>query len=159
MATELYDLTVPVFIRNLENLSKILAKGEAFATEKGIDPAELTGARLIADMGPLTAQIQRASDSAKGLPVRFGVENIAMADDEVTFADMQARIAKTIDFLKTVPARSDRWQGGHLGHACDTESQLRFYRRGFRATLRTAQFLFSHDNRLRPAPHEGRADR
>ena len=32
MATELYDLTVPVFIRNLENLSKILAKGEAFAT-------------------------------------------------------------------------------------------------------------------------------
>ena len=103
MATSLYDLTVPVFIRNLENLAKILAKGEAFAAEKGIDPVDLLNARLIDDMGTLISQIQRASDSAKGLPVRFGFENLALADEEATFADLQTRIAKTVAYLKTVP--------------------------------------------------------
>ena len=103
MATTLYDLTVPTFIRNLENLAKILAKGEAFAAEKGMDPAELLDARLIDDMGTLISQIQRASDSAKGVPVRFGFENIAMPDEEVGFTDLQTRIARTIAYLKTVP--------------------------------------------------------
>ena len=103
MTTSLYDLTVPTFIRNLENLSKILAKGEAFAADKGADPGDLLNARLVEDMGTLISQIQRASDSAKGVPVRFGFENIALPDEEVTFADLQARIAKTIAYLKTVP--------------------------------------------------------
>ncbi|MDQ2878630.1 MAG: DUF1993 domain-containing protein [Pseudomonadota bacterium] len=105
MATDLHTLTAPVFIRALKNLAAILEKGRAFAAEKGMPEAELADARLIADMTPLTAQIQRASDSAKGCMVRIGgVENVAMEDNEVTFADMQARIAKTIDFLQSVPA-------------------------------------------------------
>jgi hypothetical protein len=55
-------------------------------------------------MHPLTAQIQRASDSAKGLAVRIGgVENAAFADEEQTLADLKARIAKTIAFLKATP--------------------------------------------------------
>ncbi len=104
MTTTLYDLTIPVFIRNLENLDRILSKGETFAVEKGVDPAELLNARLIEDMGTLISQIQRASDSAKGTPVRLGaVENVAMADEETSFADLHARIARTIAFLNTVP--------------------------------------------------------
>ena len=104
MSTSLYDLTIPVFIRNLETLDRILAKGEAFAAETGIDPAELLGARLYDDMGPLLSQIQRVSDSAKGTAVRLGgIENVVMADDEQTFADLHARIAKTITFLQGVP--------------------------------------------------------
>lgn len=104
MSTTFYDLTIPVFIRGFENLSKLLAKGEAFATEKGLDPATLTSARLIEDMAPLTAQIQRASDSAKGFAVRVGgIANVAMADEETSFADLQARIAKTVAFLESVP--------------------------------------------------------
>ncbi|WP_431312146.1 DUF1993 domain-containing protein [Sphingomonas immobilis] len=103
--TTLYEQTVPVFIRNLTSIGKVLAKGEAFAAEKGIDPRELLDARLIDDMAPLTAQIQRMSDAAKGLAVRLGgVENVAMADEEKTFADLQARIARTIAFLEKVPA-------------------------------------------------------
>lgn len=104
MTTTLYDLTVPLFIRNLTNLSAILTKGEAFAAENGIDPAELIGARLFEDMAPLSSQVQRVSDGAKGAVVRLGgVDNVAMADDEVTFADLQARIARTVDFIKAVP--------------------------------------------------------
>lgn len=98
----LYDITVPPFIRALENLDRILDKGAAYCTEQGRPESTLTEARLIADMGPLTAQIQRASDSAKGLAVRVGgVDNIAMPDEEVTIADLKARIAKTIAVLKS----------------------------------------------------------
>ena len=104
MATQLYDLTVPVFLRGFHAMSGFLAKGEAFAAEKGIDPAELLNARLIEDMGPLTSQVQRASDSAKFTAVRIGgIENVAMPDEEASFADLQARIAKTVAFLNSVP--------------------------------------------------------
>lgn len=104
MASELYDLTVPAFTRGLRNLSGILEKGAAFAAEKGIDPLTLAQARLIEDMAPLTGQIQRASDTAKFTIVSIAeCENVAFADDEQSFDDMQARIAKTIAFLDAVP--------------------------------------------------------
>lgn len=104
MATALYDLTVPMFIRGLNALSGLLDKGAAFAVEKGIDPATLTGAQLIADMKPLTAQVQFACDTAKGTVTRLGdLEPVAMADTELTFDELQARIARTIALLEAVP--------------------------------------------------------
>ena len=104
MATALYDLTVPVFIRGLNALSALLDKGAAFAAEKGIDPATLTGAQLIADMKPLTAQVQFACDTAKGTVTRLGeLEPVAMPDTEQSFDELQARIAKTIALLEAVP--------------------------------------------------------
>lgn len=97
----LYDVSVPVFIRALENLDRLLDKGAAYLAEQGRPESELTEARLIADMHPLTYQIQRLSDTAKGTVTRVGGgENVPMADEEVTIADMKARIAKTIDILK-----------------------------------------------------------
>jgi hypothetical protein len=100
----LYDVSVPVFIRALHNLDAFLDKGAAWFAEAGRPESELTGARLIGDMHPLTAQIQRASDSAKGLVVRLGgVENVPMPDEEVTIADLKARIAKTIAVLESAP--------------------------------------------------------
>ena len=105
MATDLHTLTVPVFVRALTNLDAILDKGRAFAADQGIDESELLEARLIGDMGNLVSQIQRASDSAKGVMVRVGgVENVVMEDNETSFDDIKARIARTIDFLRSVPA-------------------------------------------------------
>lgn len=104
MSTSLYDLTVPVLIRALRNLSAILEKGAAHARDQGIDPAELIQARLAPDMLALPGQVQRASDSAKGCVVRLGgIPNLAMADDETTFEQLQARIAATIAFLEAAP--------------------------------------------------------
>jgi hypothetical protein len=104
MGTSLYDLTIPVYIRSLTNLSAILAKGEAFAAEQGIDPADLLATRLADDMAPLPAQVQRACDSAKGTATRIGgVENKVFPDEETTFVELQARIANVIAFLQAVP--------------------------------------------------------
>ena len=98
----MYDASVPVFLRALKNLSAILGKGEAFAKETGIDPAELVETRLIADMDPLRAQIQRASDSAKGAAARLsGSEIPRFADEEKSFAELQERIRKTVVYLES----------------------------------------------------------
>jgi len=98
----LYDVSVPVFIRALENLDKILDKGAAYFAEKGRAEGELSGMRLIEDMHPLTAQIQRASDTAKGVVTRIGgAENVSMPDEEKTIADLKERIARTIAVLKS----------------------------------------------------------
>lgn len=105
MTSSLYYASVPAFIRGLENLSAILEKGRVFADENGLDHADLLNARLIDDMAPLTSQVQRVSDTAKGLAVRVGqAENVAMPDEETSFGDLQARIAKTLAFLKATPA-------------------------------------------------------
>jgi hypothetical protein len=104
MATELYDLTVPAFLRGFSTLSKLLTAGEVWAKENGITEADMLGTRLIADMHPLPAQVQRMSDSAKLFLVRVaGAENVAMPDDEESFADLHARIDKTVAFIKAVP--------------------------------------------------------
>jgi len=104
MSTDLYDLTIPMFLRGLRSLSALLDKGAAFAAEKGIDPLTVTGATLIEDMKPLTAQVQFACDTAKGAVIRIGdLDPVPMADTEQTFEELQARIAKTIAFLESVP--------------------------------------------------------
>lgn len=102
--TSLYDLAVPAFRRGSASLSAILTAGETFARDHGIAEADVLDTRLVADMAPLTAQVQRASDTAKGAMVRIGgIPNLAMADDEASFAALQQRIAATLAFLDTVP--------------------------------------------------------
>lgn len=104
MATELYDLSVPVLIRGLHNLSAILGKAATHADANGIDPATFTQARLAEDMAPLTSQVQFASDTAKGAAIRVGgMEPVPMADTETSFPELQDRIARTIAFLESVP--------------------------------------------------------
>lgn len=103
MTITLHTLTVPVFVRAFANLSAILDKGRDFADAEGIAHDELLTARLWPDMLPLTGQIQRASDTAKGAVVRLaGIANVAFEDNEVSFADLQGRIGKTVDFVKAV---------------------------------------------------------
>lgn len=103
----LFDITIPVFARALGNMSKHLEKGRAFADENGIDHAEMIATRLAPDMKPLSAQVQFASDTARGVAVRVGgIERRSMADTETTFDELQARIASTVEYLKAVPANA-----------------------------------------------------
>jgi hypothetical protein len=97
----MYQASVPVFVRGLENLSAVLAKGAAHAEAKKIDPAVFINARLAPDMFALARQIQIASDAAKGCVARLaGAEVPSYPDTESTFPELEARIAKTIAFVK-----------------------------------------------------------
>jgi uncharacterized protein len=103
MSISLYDFSVPALTRGLTNISAILDKAAAQAAEKKYDSAVLANARLFPDMHPLTRQVQIACDTAKGAAARLaGIEPPKHEDTEVTFADLKTRIAKTVDFLKTV---------------------------------------------------------
>ncbi len=101
MTLSMYQASVPVFKRALTNLSHILTKGE----EHGGDKDALLKMCLAPDMYPLTRQVQIASDAAKSGAARLGgVDVPSFPDTETTFAELQARIARTIAFIETVPA-------------------------------------------------------
>jgi hypothetical protein len=109
MAISMYQVSVPIFVKTLGNLSAILDKGAAFAAEKKIEPSVLLGLRLAPDMLNLTSQVQIAADQAKRAVARLaGIEAPVYEDTETTFADLKARIEKTVAFIDTVkPAQMD----------------------------------------------------
>ncbi|MFJ3485208.1 DUF1993 family protein [Pseudomonas sp. NPDC090202] len=103
MTISLYAASVPVIKQMLTALGNVLAKAEAHATEKNIQPDALLQARLFPDMFPLTRQVQIAVDFAKGAGARLaGIEPPKYDDSETTFADLQALLAKTLAFLATI---------------------------------------------------------
>jgi len=105
MAISMYSSSVPVFVRMLGNLSTWLDKAAAHAEARKFEPTVLLNARLYPDMLPLSAQVQIACDSAKAGVARLaGVEIPKHEDTEKTVAELKARIAKTLDFIKSVPA-------------------------------------------------------
>lgn len=105
MSLSMYHASIPVFVRMLGNLSAILHKAEAYATERKIEPGVLLGARLAPDMHPLVRQVQIATDSVKGCAARLaGIEVPRYEDSESSFAEVQARIGKTQAFLQSIAA-------------------------------------------------------
>jgi len=99
----IYDTTIPPLQRALGNLAAILKKGEEFADARKVEHHVLLNSRLFVDMYPLTRQIQIATDMSKGAGARLaGVEIPKYEDNETSFADLQARIAKTITFLNSI---------------------------------------------------------
>jgi uncharacterized protein len=102
MSFTLYDAGVPATIQILSSISAVLDKAASYCEEKKINPSVLVDYRLAPDMLPLSSQIQIMSDHAKGMAVRLaGAENPSYADTETTLPELQARIAKTLAFVKS----------------------------------------------------------
>ncbi len=100
MTNALYASSIPLFKQMLGGLKGVLAKAEAHAVAKNIDPNALLQARLFPDMFPLLKQVQVATDFAKGVAHRLaGVDVPSMDDAEQTFADLQARIDKVLALM------------------------------------------------------------
>ena len=105
MSISMSSASVPVCVAMLGNLSHLLDKMQAFIDEKKCDPNALLHYRMAPDMLPFTRQILIACDAAKnGIARISGVEAPKFDDTESTVAELKARIAKTLDFLKSVPA-------------------------------------------------------
>jgi hypothetical protein len=105
MTISMYSASIPVFKQMLNALNDVLAKAEAHAVEKKIDPNAFLQARLFPDMFPLLRQVQIAADFAKSVPARLaGAEVPSYEDSELTFADLHARIQKTLAFIDGLSA-------------------------------------------------------
>ena len=106
MPFAMYQASVPAFVNMLNNLHAILDKAEAYAAERKIDPSVLLNWRLAPDMFALTRQVQITSDLAKGAAARLaGREVPSYPDEEKSFAELKARIAKTVKFIESVPPK------------------------------------------------------
>lgn len=115
MTFSLYDASVPVFVNTLRDMRAWLDKAAAEG-----DEGALIEARLAADMRPLPAQYQMASDSAKNAIARLiGIEAPAMADTEASFAELKDRCDRTIAFIESADP-------GAVAAAGDREVSLRF---------------------------------
>ncbi|HEY3785766.1 MAG TPA: DUF1993 domain-containing protein [Steroidobacteraceae bacterium] len=105
MKLSVYALSIDVFTSALTNLSALLEKGAAHATARKFDPGVLVAARLAPDMLPLSKQVQIACDLAKNSAARLAAqEPPRFEDNEKTLEELRARIARTIDYLKSIPA-------------------------------------------------------
>ena len=103
MTISMYQACVPTFIRVLDNLAAVLEKAAAHAEAKKIDPAVLIASRLYPDMFPLVKQVQIAADAAKGGAARLAqLEPPAYEDNETTFAELVARLRRTVAYLGTL---------------------------------------------------------
>lgn len=105
MSLSMHQVSVPVFVRALTNLKAILAKGAAHAAAKKIDESAFMQARLAPDMFPLPQQVQIATDMARGGAARLaGSEPPKFDDNETSFAELIARVERTIAFVQALPA-------------------------------------------------------
>jgi hypothetical protein len=105
MALSMYKASVPVFTQTMTAMQNVLDKGAAFAAARKIEIPVLLGLRIYPDMHPLSRQVQIVSDQCKGAIARLaGMDIPKFEDNEATIDELKARLAKTIDFIKSVPA-------------------------------------------------------
>ena len=103
MPYSMSQAAIPALEMGLNALSGVLAKAEAYATAKKIDPAVLLNTRLAPDMFSLRMQVQAATDLAKnGVSRLAGVEPPRYEDSEKTLDDVKARVAKTLAYVKSI---------------------------------------------------------
>ncbi len=98
---DMYHAAIPGSLRTLTNLRGLIEKAEAWAKEKNVDESVVLNARLALDMFPFVRQVQIATDTAKGMAARLaGAEVPSYEDTEKSFAELYARIDKTIAFIE-----------------------------------------------------------
>jgi uncharacterized protein len=99
----MYDVSMPVIAHGLKALDALVKKAEAHCEAKKINPDAILTFRLFPDMFPFINQVQLVTDFSKGCAARLSGQAVpSYADTEKTFAELHARIAKTLEFVGSV---------------------------------------------------------
>ena len=144
MTTFMYTTSVPVFKQLLTGLQAILAKAEAHAAEKKIEPSAFLQARLFPDMFPLLKQVQIAADFARGVSARLaGVAVPAYDEKEPTFAELQALITKTLAFIDSLaPAQFEGSETREIVLRAGTPKEKKLVGQTYLSNYGLPQFFF-----------------
>ena len=113
MAVSMYQISVPIFVRQLGGVVTCLKKAQALYTEKKYDESTLLSYRFYPDMFNFARQIQMATDHARNCTALLaGVEAPKYEDNEKSLAELIARVEKTAAWLNTVkPEQVDGSEG------------------------------------------------
>jgi hypothetical protein len=109
MPITMYSGFVPVCLQLLGGLTTVLQKAEEHATAQKWDTNVVLNLRLFPDMFPLERQVRQVCTHSCGAGRVAGISLPSFADHDTSFAEMQARIDKTVDFLKGL--RADQLDG------------------------------------------------
>lgn len=103
MASELYDISIPLFIRHLNGLAECMTKTQTTYTEKKCDEKTLLCYRLYPDMFDFTKQVQLATDHPRTFAALIsGLEAPKYEDDETSLADLIDRCESTSAWLESL---------------------------------------------------------
>jgi hypothetical protein len=144
MTISLYAASIPVFKQMINGTSAILSKAEQHAAAKNIEPTALLQDRLFPDMFPLIRQVQIAADFARGVSARLaGVDVPKYDDNEQTFADLHALLAKTLTFIDGfTPAQIDGNEGREIVTRPGTPKEKKFNGQSYLLSYGLPQFFF-----------------
>ena len=110
MTSPMYLNSVPLFKQLLNALKAILAQANAHVVANSIEPDAFLQARLYPNMFPLVKQVQIATDFARGVSARLAGVAVPNYDGkEKTFADLDALLTQTLEFLDGV--NSSKFEG------------------------------------------------
>ena len=139
-----YDAAVPAYLQVLSSLSGLLTKAEAHCTAKKIAPEVLLGSRLYPDMLPLSKQVQLASDFATRGCARLTQSEVpSTPDTEKTFEELRARLAKTIDYVKSFkPAQFEGAETRDVTFPMGPEKTMTMKGQQFLSSFSLPQFYF-----------------
>jgi len=144
MTISMHAASVPVFRQMLGSLGEILAKTEAHAQDRKIEPAALLQSRLFPDMLPLVRQVQIACDFAKGVTARLAGAEVPVYDDkEQTFGELRALVARTIAFVDGFDATAfDGSEQREIVTRPGTPKERRFDGQSYLLSYGLPQFFF-----------------
>ncbi|WMY72298.1 DUF1993 domain-containing protein [Buttiauxella selenatireducens] len=139
----IYSETNAQFILGLSNLSAILEKAAVWAKENNKSEESLLQAALASDMYPLVRQVQITTDMAKRAVARLAdIEAPVMEDTETTIAQLQARIAATVEFMKGITDAQLDGDDERPIVVMAREHELRFTARNYVYKFATPNFYF-----------------
>ncbi len=134
MAFSMFQASVPVCAQILGSMAAVADKAAAHCAEKKYDEVWFLGDRLFPDMFSLARQFRQVSDFGRNIPGRLagGALPDFPATDATTFADVKARLEKSLDYVKGfTPAQIERHRGqGHQSdcrHAAGCHSKVARY--------------------------------
>ena len=144
MTISLYAASVPVFKQMLSSMSATLAKAEAYATAKNIEPNALLQARLYPDMFHLIRQVQVAAEFARSVPARLaGLEPPKVDGTEKSFAELQTLIATALAYLDGFTAvQIDGQEGREIILRPGTPKEKKFNGQSYLLNYALPQFFF-----------------
>jgi uncharacterized protein len=153
----IYTSAIPVFKQMLGGLSAVLAKAEAHASAKKIDPQALLQSRLYPDMFTLLRQVQVACDFAKSVSARLaGVEVPKTEDNEQSFADLQARITGVLAFIDSLAvAQFDAAAAREIVTQAGTPKEKRFTGQSYLLNYGLPHFFFHTTTAYNILRHNG----
>lgn len=113
MAISMYQISLPIFVRQLNGLAGCMKKAQAVYAEKKYDESTLLSCRFYPDMFSFAKQVQIATDHARNCAALLaGLEAPKYEDNETSLAQLIARVEKTIAYLKTIkPEQVDGAEG------------------------------------------------